>query len=185
MVNSARLVTADDLERMPEDDFRYELVRGRLVRMTPVGPQHGRVTMALAARLWNHVTARRLGEIWTEVGFRLAGGPDTVRAPDLSFVGADRLPRQDARGFYRGAPNLAIEILSPDESPADVHEKVRDYLAAGTRVVVVLDPGSRRATVHQPNAAPYKLTQDDMLDLDTVVPEFRVALSEVFGQLPA
>jgi Uma2 family endonuclease len=109
MVNPARLVTADDLERMPEDDFRYELVRGRLVRMTPVGPRHGRV-------------------------------------------------------------------LSPDESPADVH----DYLAAGSRVVVVLDPDHRRATVYQPHAAPLALTEHDMLDLDTVVPAFRVPLNEVF-----
>ena len=116
MVNPARLVTADDLERMPEDDFRYELVRGRLVRMSPVGPRHGRIAMALAARLWNHVTGHSLGEIWTEVGFRLAAGPDTVRAPDVSFVSTEHLPRPDARGFYRGAPELAIEVLSRDES---------------------------------------------------------------------
>jgi Uma2 family endonuclease len=95
MVNPARLVTANDLERMPQDDFRYELVRGRLVRMSPVGPRHGRITMAMAARLWNHVTSRHLGEIWTEVGFRLASAPDTVRAPDVSFVGAEDLPRPD------------------------------------------------------------------------------------------
>ena len=181
MVNPARLVTADDLERMPEDDFRHELVRGRLVRMSPVGPRHGRVTMALAARLWNHVIGHRLGEVWTEVGFRLAASPDTVRAPDVSFVRTEHLPRPDARGFYRGAPDLAIEVVSPGEGPADVHEKVRDYLAAATRVVVVRDPDRRRAIVHQPHAAPLTLTEHDMLDLDTVVPAFRIPLNEVFG----
>jgi Uma2 family endonuclease len=181
MVKPARLVTADHLEQMPEDDFRYELVRGRLIRMSPVGPQHGRITVALAARLWNHVASRGIGEIWTEVGFRLGNAPDTVRAPDVSFVSTGRLPPPEERGFYRGAPDLAIEILSPDEGPTDVDEKVRDYLAAGTHVVAVLDPDRRRAILHRPSAAPLALRQNETLDLDPVVPGFRVPLNDVFG----
>ena len=181
MLTPMRLVTADELERMPEDDFRYELVRGRLVRMSPVAPPHGRITMALAARLWNHVTARHLGEVWTEVGFRLASAPDTVRAPDVSFVSVERLPPSDARGFYRGAPELAIEVLSPGETAADVREKVHDYLSAGTCIVVVIDPDDRRAALHQPGAPSRILTVNDTLDLNDVVPEFRVRLSDVLG----
>jgi len=177
----ARLVTADELERMPDDDFRYELVRGRLIRMSPVSPSHGRITMALGARLWQHVTTRGLGEVWTEVGFRLASSPDTVRAPDVSFVSANRLPRADARGFYRGAPDLAIEVLSPDETSGEVQDKVREYLAAGTRQVVVVDPEGRGATVHGPHADSLALTLDDTLDLDLVVPGFRVGLRELFA----
>ena len=181
MVKPARLVTADDLEQMPEDDFRYELVRGRLVRMNPVGPRHGRITVALAARLWNHVVARGMGEIWTEVGFRLGYAPDTVRAPDVSFVSTGRLPPPEARGFYRGAPDLAIDIRSPDEGPTEVDEKVHDYLAAGTHVVAVLDPDHRRAILLRPNAAPLAFRETETLDLDPVVPGFRVPLNDVFG----
>jgi Uma2 family endonuclease len=174
------LVTAEELERMPEDDYRYELVRGRLIRMSPVAPRHGGVTTTIAALLWHHVTPRKLGRVWTEVGFRLASAPDTVRAPDVSFVRSDRLPLQDARGFYRGAPDLAIEVLSPDDRPADVQGKVDDYFAAGTPMVVVVDPEECRAVVHRPGSAAVTLNDDDMLDLDAAVRGFAVRVSEIF-----
>ena len=180
MANAARLVTADELERMPEDDFRYELVRGRLIRMSPVAPPHGRVTAVLTARLWNHVTDRSLGEVWNEVGFRLASDPDTVRAPDVAFVTDDRLPQPDARGFYRGAPDVAFEVLSPDDRKADVREKVEEYLAIGTQVVVVIDPRKQRATVHQPGLPSTILTSNDTLDLHPVIRDWRLKLSDLF-----
>lgn len=179
MAHSARLVTADELERMPEDDFRYELVRGRLIRMSPVAPPHGRVTAVLTARLWNHVTEHGLGEVWNEVGFRLAHDPDTVRAPDVAFVSANRLPQPDARGFYRGAPDVAFEVLSPDDRQSDVRDKVRDYLAIGTQVVVVIDPRKQRAAVHQPESPSAILTINDTLDLHPVIPDWRVKLSDL------
>lgn len=181
MAYPARLVTADELEHMPKGDFRWELVRGRLIRMSPAAPQHGRITVELCARLWNHVTPRGTGEVWTEVGFVLASEPDTVRAPDVCFVRSDRLPAADARGFYRGAPELAIEVLSPDDSRAEVDEKVDDYLSAGTSLVVVLDPHRRRATIHRPHGDPITLTATETLDLHPVVSDFRVPLSEIFG----
>ncbi|HEY0872806.1 MAG TPA: Uma2 family endonuclease [Vicinamibacterales bacterium] len=180
MSNTARLVTADELERMPEDDYRYELVRGRLIRMSPVAPRHGHTTITLGALLWQHVRANRLGQVWTEVGFRLASNPDTVRAPDIAFVRHDRLPPKDAKGFYRGAPDLAIEVLSPDDTRAEMRQKIADYFAAGTPAVVVIDPGSRRAAIHRPGTAVRILTTADTLDLDAIVAGFRLPLCEVF-----
>jgi len=180
MSNTARLVTADELERMPEDDYRYELVRGRLIRMSPAAPRHGNVTVIIAALLWQHVRANGLGQVWTEVGFRLASSPDTVRAPDVAFVRHDRLPAKDARGFYRGAPDVAVEVLSPDDTPADIREKIDDYFAASTPVVVILDPDAEEATVHRPGASPVTLGTDDTLDLDDVVTGFRLPLRDVF-----
>lgn len=127
-----------------------------------------------------HVKSNKLGEVWTEVGFRLASNPDTVRAPDIAFVRRDRLPAKDARGFYRGAPDLAIEVLSPDETQSEVREKMADYFGAGTPVVVIVDPDSKRATVHRAGAAPILLGSDEILDLDEAVAGFRLQLSEVF-----
>ena len=121
MPNPARVVSAEELELMPKDGFRYELVRGRLIRMSPVAPRHGDVTMALGSLLWQHVRANRLGRVWTEVGFRLFSNPDTVLAPDVAFVRADRLPPRDAKGFYRGAPELAIEVAHRVELSRSVH----------------------------------------------------------------
>ena len=180
MPNPARLVSADELERMPKDDFRYELVRGQLIRMSPVAPRHGDVTVAVASLLWQHVRANRLGRVWTEVGFRLFSNPDTVLAPDVAFVRADRLPPSESRGFYPGAPDLAIEVLSPDDRPSDVSSKVRDYLAAGTPMAVIIDPGARTVTVHRPGVVAEILDEGGTLDFDPVVSAFRVSLAVLF-----
>jgi Uma2 family endonuclease len=180
MSNAARLVTAEELERMPEDDYRYELVRGRLVRMSPVAPRHGNTAMTVGAILWRHVRSKDLGQVWTEVGFRLASNPDTVRAPDVAFVRKDRLPARDARGFYSGAPDVAIEVLSPADTPSEVREKISDYFGAGTPIVVIVDPDAQRATVHRSGAVPITLTSDETLDLDDVIAGFRLPLRDVF-----
>jgi Uma2 family endonuclease len=180
MSNTTRLVTADELERMPDDDYRYELVRGRLIRMSPVAPPHGHITVALAALLWQYVRSKHLGQVWTEVGFRLASNPDTVRAPDVAFVRHDRLPAKNASGFYPGAPHVAVEVLSPDDTPAEVREKIADYFGAGTPVVVIVDPDAQQATVHRPGAAPITRTSDQTLDLDDVIAGFKLPLQNVF-----
>jgi Uma2 family endonuclease len=180
MPNPARLVSAEELERMPDDDFRYELVRGRLIRMSPVAPRHGDVTVTLAALLWQHVRANSLGRVWTEVGFRIFSNPDTVLAPDVAFVRTERLPPRDARGFYRGAPDLAIEVLSPDDRLSEVRSKVGDYLSAGTSMVVIVDPDARAVTVHRPGVAPEVLEEAGPLDLDPVVSGFSVSVALLF-----
>ena len=180
MPNAARLVTADELERMPDDNWRYELVRGRLIRMSPVAPRHGKVTMTLGSRLWHHVRTHQLGEVWTEVGFRLFGDPDTVLAPDIAFVRTERLPAPDARGFYRGAPDVAFEVLSPDDTSSETHDKVSDYLAAGTSVVVVVDPARRQVTVHQSGELPQRSKDGAMLDLEAAIGGFRLRVASLF-----
>lgn len=180
MPHPARLVTADELERMPDDDFRYELVRGRLIRMSPVAPRHGDVTVTLVTLLSPHVRAHRLGRIWTEVGFRLFSNPDTVLAPDVAFVRTDRLPAADARGFYRGAPDLAIEVLSPDDSPNEVRSKIDDYLAAGTPVVVIVDPAVREVTLHRVGTSPDVRGQADTLDLSPIISGFSISVGLLF-----
>src|SRR6185369_5108060 len=123
MSEATRLVTAEELEKFPSDDRRYELVEGRLVRMSPVGPPHGQVVVRLTVLLDSHVRSRHLGSLMTEVGFTLATDPDTVRAPDLALLRQSRQLLKTVRGFWKGAPDLAIEVLSPDDRPADVREK--------------------------------------------------------------
>src|SRR5437762_3159150 len=101
------LMTADELLQLPEDDFRYELVRGELRKMSPTCPEHGDVAAIIAASLFNHVRAHRLGKVYiNDVGFWIERSPDTVRGPDIAFVRTERASR--SRKFYEGAPNLAI-----------------------------------------------------------------------------
>jgi len=181
MPNSKRLVTAEDLERMPEDDFRYELVEGRILRMSPVGGVHGGLTAGFIALLVTHVKAARIGAVATELGFILARNPDTVRAPDIAFINRERIPAGGLpKGFWKGAPDLAVEVLSPDDRPSDVRTKVDEYLAYGTGLVLVVDPDEQTVCAHRRGAPPLTLGVNDTLDLDDAVPGFRCRVREIF-----
>ncbi len=175
-----RLVTAEELEHMPDDDYRYELVRGRLIRMSPVGFLHGDIAGAILALLRYHAKERRLGTVGPEIGFVLARNPDTVRAPDVAFIRRERVPPRDARGFVTGAPDLAVEVLSPDDRPSEIRDKISEYLSHGTSVVAIVDPDERTVIVHRRGATPLMLTMDDALDLDDVLPGFRCVVREIF-----
>lgn len=179
MPDTSRLVTAEELERLPSDDRRYELVEGRVVRMSPVGYLHGRVVIRFATMLEQHVRAADLGDVLTEVGFKLKSNPDTVRAPDVAFIRRERIPEPPPRGFWRGPADLAVEVLSPDDAPSEIRRKVTEYLARGTSVVLVIDPDKESVTVSRQSAAA-TLSGDDVLELDDVVPGFRCTVREIF-----
>ena len=182
MSKSAPLVTADELERFPDDDYRYELVEGRVIRMSPVGFEHGRIVPRLTALLHRHVEEHHLGAIVNEVGFKLASNPDTVRAPDIAFLRLDRIPRPAPRGFIKGAPDLAVEVLSPDDRPSEVRAKTTDYLASGVPLVLVLDPVGRTVTACRLKEPPQISRGDDVVDIGDVVPGFVCTIPEIFGQ---
>ena len=183
MSETTRLVTADELEKYPDDDYRYELVGGRVIRMSPTGAMHGWLVMRVGARLTQHVGSTGSGVVLTEVGFRLSSSPDTVRAPDLAFIRRERLTGSTLpRGFWNGPPDLAEEILSPDDRPSDVNAKVAEYLYVhGVPVVVLIDPDERTVTTSRPSAQPTTLRGADRLDLSDVVQGFRWSVGEVFG----
>src|SRR5262245_46917777 len=125
MHEATRLVTAEELERMP--DFRGELVEGRLVEMSPVNLDHGMVVLQLGSLLQRHVRKGQLCVVGTEVGFKLASNPDTVRGPDIAFIRQDRMASVRRRGFVHGPPDLAIEVLSPDDRPGEIRKKIAEY----------------------------------------------------------
>ena len=184
MSETTRLVTADELEKLSEDDCRYELVAGRLSRMSPVGYLHGKIVMQLAALLGRYLEGRDLGTAVIEVGFKLASNPDTVRAPDLAFIRQDRIPPVDPRGFWQGPPDLAIEVLSPEDRPADVREKVEEYLLRGVTLVLVVDPSNKSVVAYRRLSAPIALRAgDDLLEVDDVVPGFHCRVRDIFGEL--
>jgi Uma2 family endonuclease len=181
MPSSTRLLTADDLARLPREDRRYELVQGRVVRMTPVGFRHGRIVVRVAALLDRHVRGHGLGAVLAEVGFTLGTNPDTVRAPDIAFIRQDRMPVPAPRGFWSGAPDLAVEVLSPEDRTAEVDAKIQEYLDRGTRAVAIVDPERRSATVHRARTPPAAIAADGgSLDLSDVVPGFTCPLRELF-----
>ncbi|HET6342461.1 MAG TPA: Uma2 family endonuclease [Gemmatimonadota bacterium] len=175
------LLTIEEFERLPDDGSRVELVRGQLVREPPAGFEHSSLGVEIAAILRQFVRGRALGKVvGSDAGFVLFDEPPTVRAPDVAFVAEDRLTF-DPKGFAPLAPDLAVEIVSPSNTVSEVHVKVMDYLEAGTRVVWVVEPGSRSVTVYRSRDEIRLLTGDEELDAEPVLPGFRVNLSEVFG----
>ncbi|HEY0371908.1 MAG TPA: Uma2 family endonuclease [Thermoanaerobaculia bacterium] len=174
------LHTAEELLRMPDDGNRYELVEGELKRMSPAGWQHGVIAGRIARHLGNYVDDHQLGETAiAETGFVLQRGPDTVRCPDVSFVSTERLIETD--GFLPGAPDLAVEIMSPSDRVSEVSFKTSQYLHAGTRAVVVVDPAKRIMYVNRASGSDVVTqTATDILEVDEVVPGWKMPLSEIF-----
>jgi len=181
MSERTHLVTAAELERFPDDDYRYELVEGRLIRMSPVGFEHGRIVARLIGRLLQHVDTRKLGFIGTVVGFKLRSSPDTVRAPDVAFIRAERVPVESLKGFWTGPPDVAIEVLSPDDRPGDVREKAEEYIHHGVPLVVIVDPDTQTATIHRRDVAPETYNREEQLDLSDVVEGFRCSVRTIFA----
>jgi len=174
---SAQLMTADDLLHSTHE--HAELVRGVLVVREPPGLQHGRVAANLCRRLADHADAHGLGRVYVESGFRLASDPDTVRGPDIAFISQTRLPHPEPRGFPDFAPDLAVEILSPTDRPGEVLGRVGDLLAAGTKLVWVIDPHRRLARVYRPDGTEDAITAEQTLDGEAVVRGFTCPLASI------
>ena len=183
MTTTARRMTAEDLLDMPDDGFRYELVRGELRKMGPAGHVHGKLAMAVVARLWMHVKANGLGEVYgAEAGFVLGSDPDHVRAPDAAFIRRERVEAAgDAWGFFPGAPDIAVEVVSPRDRYSEVEEKVADWLGGGAQAVIVVDPGRRAVKVHRSAGDAAVLTEEGVLSVEDVVHGWQMRVAEVFG----
>ncbi|HKO58337.1 MAG TPA: Uma2 family endonuclease [Thermoanaerobaculia bacterium] len=176
MTVDARLMTADELLRLPDDGYRYELVRGELKRMSPGGAKHGKIGMRIGAPLGTYVVGRRLGEVFTsETSFLLSRNPDTVRCPDVAFVRTERLVDTDAA--YPGAPDLVVEVISPGDTHAEVLRKTAEYLNAGVQAVILVDPRRKSVIVHRPSGA---TPLDEVLAVEDVVPGWQIPLSAIF-----
>lgn len=174
-------LTAEDLLCVSDPAHRFELVDGRLLVREPAGFRHGRVVATLATILGTHVREHRLGVVLTgDAGFILRRGPDTVRAPDVSFVSRARIPDPEPVSFAELAPDLAVEIVSPSNSPDQIAGRVRDLLAAGTRLIWILDPETQGATIHRPHREPEHLASGGEIDGEDVLPGFRCSLEEIF-----
>lgn len=173
-------MTADDLLRLNLPNKRTELVKGMLVVREPAGYRHGEVTVRLTKALVNFVDAGDLGRVLAaETGFKLATNPDTVRAPDVAFVHRDRLPDPPPAGYAAFAPDLVVEVLSPDDRPGEVLAKVADWLSAGCRLAWVVDPSRRLARVYRADGTESLVTDRDILDGEDVLPGFSCQLGSV------
>jgi Uma2 family endonuclease len=177
------LMTAGELGQLPDGGVhRYELVKGVLVTMAPPGFGHGGTAFRLGHLMQLAIDQRGLGgEVVVESGFQLEEDPDTVRGLDVAYVARERLPATDARdGYYRGAPDLAVEVVSPHDTATEVLEKVQEYLTAGSRLVWVVDARTRTVTVYRPDGSAQVLRETDTLSGEAVLPGFAPPVREIF-----
>ena len=182
-------MTADELLRLPRDGWQYELVEGRLVKLPSVGPWHAHKASRLDTALTIFVDARQLGIVLVgEPGFTLSqpGQPDTVLAPDVAFVHRDRVPAEgspEGSGFWRMAPDLAVEVVSPSQHHPEMAEKARTWLNAGVRLVWMVWPAAKQVEVWVQGHDEPVATLDigDALDGRDVLPGFSYPVASLFA----
>ena len=180
MVSTSQITTAEQL--LDAGDIgRCELIRGQLHMMTPAGYGHGRIVNRIAWFITTHVMKHRLGEVFSaETGFRIERDPDTVRAPDVAFIAADRLPDPPPRGYADTAPDLVVEVNSPDDRPREVSEKVRMWLSAGVKQVWLVDPATRTVQVCHPDGRCETFDDQQVLEGGDLLPGFSIAIADLF-----
>ena len=174
--------TIEDFERLtPPEHCRYELVDGEVVELTFPTPLHnltvGRVFRILEA----FVEENRLGIVFpSDTGFVLTRRPGTLRGPDVAFVRAERASGLDLRANIPGAPDLAIEVVSPADTIRAMRHKVDQYLAAGCQAVWVLDPEKREVEIFEPGGRPRVFLAEDSLECPELLPGFVVQVADLF-----
>jgi Uma2 family endonuclease len=180
MATAESITTAEELFHTPGLG-RCELLRGELIMMSPAGSEHGMIALQVGRLLLEFVKSQGLGVVLgAETGFRIAGNPDTVRAPDVAFIQRDRVGGRLPKGFFPGAPDLAVEVLSPDDRAGEVLDKVQDWLNAGSVAVWIVDPKTQTVTVYGADRKAVMLTSCDVLTGGDLLPGFSTPVAELF-----
>ena len=174
--------TADQLFALPADGNRYELIEGALRMMSPAGNEHGNVAMTIGASLYNHVKKNNLGKVYAaETGFLIASNPDTVRAPDAAFVSSDRLNSTELTpGYLSLAPDLIVEVVSPNDVFSDVEDKVAQWLNAGSQIVVIANPKDKTLRIYRDLTSIQVLKSGDQFESGAVCSNWIIKVDDVF-----
>ncbi len=181
MATTEHPMTANQLLQTPGLG-RCELLQGELIMMSPAGEEHGAIVMNISAPLATFVRQNGLGRVFgAETGFLIVRDPDTVRAPDMAFVRAERLSPTPGKGFFPGPPDLAVEVVSPNDRAGEVLAKVHNWLDSGCRAVWLVDPDTRSITVYRSRNEIRVLSPGDLLSGEDVVPGFGMPVAEVFS----
>ena len=183
MTRQKTLMTADEFFRLySHKDGRYELVDGEVVEMAPVFRRHGRTASNITTAF--NIYSRQRGEGWSEVevGYTVRSGPDTVRGPDVSLILTGQPDDEDeGSGFVPGTPDIAVEVVSPSNTAAEMERKVAEYLAAGSHRVWVAYPSNRTVAVHRADGTISTYGADDVITDEELLPGFSLPLPDIFG----
>jgi Uma2 family endonuclease len=180
--NQPTLLTAEDLLKKSDDSFRYELVKGIIRKMPPAGFEHGVRAVKIVRYLDVHTEKHKLGYVCgAETGFKISQDPDTVLAPDAAFVSQNSIDEQGIpKGYWVGAPDLAVEIISPNDTYTEVAEKADQWLSAGCKMVWVINPRRETVEVYRSNEDITVLRGDDILEGKEVIEGFQCRVEDLF-----
>ncbi len=176
-------LTIEDLEKLQAEhpDYQMELVDGKIVVMGPSDYLSEEVIAALVRLLGNWVVPRRLGRVTgSSAGFKLPNSTNDLRAPDVTFVKAERL-RRSPRDFANLVPDLMVEVKSKSDRIPPLEEKIQQFLALGTEVGILIDPDKETVTIyHRDNRLPVVLGNSDTLAIPELVPGWEVPVSDLW-----
>ncbi|MBI2301934.1 MAG: Uma2 family endonuclease [Armatimonadetes bacterium] len=179
---AAELLTAEQFLQRDDDD-RCELIDGEVVLMVAPNAAHGGLATRFASRLDTWAETTGLGRVVTESGFILARSPDTVRSPDVAFVSRERHAGPLPASFLELAPDLVVEVMSPSDRPAKTLQKVGEWIAAGTAIVLVVMPETRGIRPFGADGGVTTLGLGDTLVCDDILPDFALPLGDLFAVL--
>jgi len=179
-MSTTQLMTIEEFAEISEPG-RFDLMRGKLVRMSPAGFRHGVYASRIATALSVHAQASSLGETpSSDTGYIVQSDPPVVLCPDTSFVLTGNLPNELPEGFLDRHPDIAVEVVSPSDRLADVSAKVTEYLGAGTSLVWVVEPTRKTVTAYRADRSARLLIEGDALDGGDVLPGFSLPLADIF-----
>ena len=183
MTRLKTLMTADEFFRLySHKDGRYELVDGEVVEMAPANEEHGEVAFNISGAFYMYSRQYGIGRGGVETGYRVSQNPDTVRGPDVSFNVRSRSEGEiPLRRFVPGAPDIAVEVVSPSTTAAEMERKVAEYLAAGSHRVWVAYPSNRTVAVHRADGTISTYSGDDVITDEELLSGFSLLLSDIFG----
>jgi Uma2 family endonuclease len=180
---TTKLMTAEELEQMPDDrPGRYDLIDGELIWMPPPGEEHGDCISNIFGALILATRPLGIGRAYTDTGFVVGRNPDQVVSPNVAFIRTERLdPGRNRKGYFRVAPDFAVEIVSPSDYPLILERKIAKYMAAGVPLLWIVYPDERRVRVLGAGREPTEFDERDVLDGGEVVPGFRLPVADIFA----
>ncbi len=183
MSTQKTLLTANEFfEQYGHQEGKFELVKGEVVEVKPPGEEHGEISLNIGSSFHGYSRRYGTGRAGVETGHRLESAPDTVRGPDVYFSLSRRAGgRERSPGFVPGAPDIAVEVVSPSDTAPEVERKVAEYLAAGSQRVWVVYPSGRRVAVHRADGSVAAYGGDDVITDEELLPGFSLPLADIFA----
>ena len=183
MTTAKKPLTSDDLLAMPDDGKRYELIREALVEMPSTSHEHGIVTDRFGRRMGNFIEDHDLGHgVAADTGVNVERDPDTVRAPDYGFISYERMAEPpQSRGYADVIPDLVLEVVSPNDRPAEIDAKTQMWLDSGVRLVLVAYPATREVYAHHDDGSVVRYGIGDTVVGDPVLPGFACPVADIFA----